>query len=245
MAARSSSGATTSLSEAARQTAPSATRWAGARRLRESCACQSSASSMAPAGAGASERTQRFAARTSLRTLIGTCPSPCCRRCQSSLRRSGPSPGLGAARVAASHFSVMVRGSSQLFVAGPPVVYRAFGREVPKEELGGSHIHAHGSGAVDNEVESEAEAFEHIRRFLSYLPSSVWEAPPRVEPADDPEPSRGGAALDRAARPAKGLRYASASSSWSSTPARSSRWRGTLGHRSSLASLDWTACRSA
>jgi acetyl-CoA carboxylase carboxyltransferase component len=99
----------------------------------------------------------------------------------------GPVAGLGAARVAASHFSVMVRGSSQLFVAGPPVVYRAFGREVPKEELGGSHIHAHGSGAVDNEVASEAEAFEHIRRFLSYLPSSVWEAPPRVETADDPE----------------------------------------------------------
>ena len=99
----------------------------------------------------------------------------------------GPVAGLGAARVAASHFSVMVRGSSQLFVAGPPVVYRAFGREVGKQELGGSQIHAHGSGAVDNEVESEGEAFEHIRRFLSYLPSSVWEAPPRIEPDDDPE----------------------------------------------------------
>ena len=99
----------------------------------------------------------------------------------------GPVAGLGAARVAASHFSVMVRGSSQLFVAGPPIVARAFGREVEKEELGGSHIHAHGSGAVDNEVESEQEAFDHIRRFLSYLPSSVWEAPPITVPSDDPE----------------------------------------------------------
>ena len=98
----------------------------------------------------------------------------------------GPVAGLGAARVAASHFSVMVRESSQLFVAGPPVVYRAFGREVGKEELGGSHIHARGSGAVDNEVASEAEAFEHIRRFLSYLPTSVYEAPPRAEAQDDP-----------------------------------------------------------
>jgi len=98
----------------------------------------------------------------------------------------GPVAGLGAARVAASHFSVMVRGTSQLFVAGPPVVYRAFGREVEKEDLGGSHIHAHGSGAVDNEVESEEEAFEHIRRFLSYLPSSVWETPPLRESTDDP-----------------------------------------------------------
>ena len=70
----------------------------------------------------------------------------------------GPVAGLGAARVAASHFSVMVRGVSQLFVAGPPVVYRALGRKVEKEELGGSHIHARGSGAVDNEVASEEEA---------------------------------------------------------------------------------------
>jgi acetyl-CoA carboxylase carboxyltransferase component len=99
----------------------------------------------------------------------------------------GPVAGLGAARVAASHFSVMVRGSSQLFVAGPPVVYRAFGREPEKEELGGSEIHAHGSGAVDNEAESEDEAFEQIRRFLSYLPSSVWEPPPLVEPSDAPD----------------------------------------------------------
>jgi acetyl-CoA carboxylase carboxyltransferase component len=98
----------------------------------------------------------------------------------------GPVAGLGAARVAASHFSVMVRGSSQLFVAGPPVVRRAFSHDVEKEELGGSHIHAHVSGAVDNEVETEAQAFEHIRRFLSYLPSSVWETPPIAASSDDP-----------------------------------------------------------
>jgi acetyl-CoA carboxylase carboxyltransferase component len=99
----------------------------------------------------------------------------------------GPVAGLGAARVAASHFSVMVRNSSQLFVAGPPVVARAFGREVGKEELGGSHIHARESGAVDNEAASEEEAFDQIRSFLSYLPSSVWEVPPRIASDDDPQ----------------------------------------------------------
>ncbi|HEY8122440.1 MAG TPA: carboxyl transferase domain-containing protein [Myxococcota bacterium] len=99
----------------------------------------------------------------------------------------GPVAGLGAARVAASHFSVMVKGTSQLFVAGPPVVRRAFGRDVTKEALGGSHIHAHESGAVDNEAASEADALAQIRRFLSYLPSSVWEAPPRTAATDDPE----------------------------------------------------------
>lgn len=96
----------------------------------------------------------------------------------------GPCAGLGAVRVVHSHFSVMVKGVSQLFVAGPPVVERGIGERATKEELGGSHIHAHGSGAVDNEAASEDEAFQQIRRFLSYLPSNVWKIPPRAECQD-------------------------------------------------------------
>ena len=98
----------------------------------------------------------------------------------------GSVAGLGAARVVTSHFALMVRETSQLFVAGPPVVERGVGEQVSKEELGGSHVHAQGSGAVDNEVESEDEAFAHIRRLLSYLPSNVWQVPPRRPPDDDP-----------------------------------------------------------
>ena len=97
----------------------------------------------------------------------------------------GPVAGLGAVRVVTSHFSVMVRGVSQLFIAGPPVVERGVGEKVTKEELGGAEIHARGSGAVDNEVDTEAEAFEQVRQFLSYLPSNVWQAPLRAAPADD------------------------------------------------------------
>lgn len=99
----------------------------------------------------------------------------------------GPVAGLGAVRVVTSHFSVMVRGTSQLFVAGPPVVERGVGEKVSKEELGGSHIHARGSGAVDNETGSEDEAFAEIRRFLSYLPSNVWHLAPRSPNHDDPQ----------------------------------------------------------
>jgi len=99
----------------------------------------------------------------------------------------GPVAGLGAVRVVTSHFSLMVRGSSQLFIAGPPVVERGVGEKVSKEELGGYEIHARGSGAVDNEVATEDEGFATIRRFLSYLPSSVWEAPPRRPSEDDPQ----------------------------------------------------------
>jgi acetyl-CoA carboxylase carboxyltransferase component len=98
----------------------------------------------------------------------------------------GPVAGLGAVRVVTSHFSIMVRNISQLFVAGPPVVERGVGEKVTKEELGGSQIHARGSGAVDNEVDTEAEAFAQIRRFLSYLPSNVWQIPSRAPNHDDP-----------------------------------------------------------
>jgi acetyl-CoA carboxylase carboxyltransferase component len=90
----------------------------------------------------------------------------------------GSVAGMGSARVAASHYSVMVRETSQLFVAGPPVVART-GQELSKEELGGSKIHTR-NGVVDDEVGSEEEAFERARRFLSYLPSSVHELPPRA-----------------------------------------------------------------
>jgi len=96
----------------------------------------------------------------------------------------GSVAGLGAARVVTSHYSVMVRGTSQLFVAGPPVVART-GEDVDKETLGGADVHAR-NGVVDDEVGTEDEAFERARRFLSYLPSSVDDLPPRASSGDDP-----------------------------------------------------------
>ncbi|WP_423802415.1 acyl-CoA carboxylase subunit beta [Neobacillus sp. SAB-20_R2A] len=98
----------------------------------------------------------------------------------------GSVAGLGAARVAASHFSVMVEETSQLFVAGPPVVKYGMGQDLTKEELGGVQVHRT-SGAVDNMAKSEEDAFEQIRTFLSYLPSSVWQLPPVLPSNDDPE----------------------------------------------------------
>ena len=97
--------------------------------------------------------------------------------------------GIGAAKAVLGHFSVMVRDIAQLFVAGPPVVIHAMGYDISKEELGGWHIHCR-NGSVDNLAETEQEAAAMARRFLSYLPSSVYEAPPVLPPSPDDPPER-------------------------------------------------------
>lgn len=89
----------------------------------------------------------------------------------------GSVAGQGSARVSGSHYSVMVKGLSQLFIAGPPVVARV-GYDLDRNELGGSKIHAR-NGVVDDEVNTEEEAFDAARKFLSYLPDSVEETAPR------------------------------------------------------------------
>src|SRR3989344_616202 len=73
----------------------------------------------------------------------------------------GPTAGLGAARVVGSHYSIMVRGLSQLFAAGPAVA-AAIGDTLDREELGGTDVHTR-NGVVDDEVASEAEAFAAAR----------------------------------------------------------------------------------
>src|SRR6266403_865369 len=98
----------------------------------------------------------------------------------------GSVAGLGAARLAASHYSVMTKDSA-MFVAGPPVVKR-LGQDLSKQELGGADIQTR-AGGVDDAVDTEEEAFERARRFLSYLPSSVYELPPTLPCGDDPERS--------------------------------------------------------
>jgi acetyl-CoA carboxylase carboxyltransferase component len=96
----------------------------------------------------------------------------------------GTSAGGPSGRAILCHFSVMVRGQSHIFAAGPPVVERNFGVKLTKEELGGAKVAADTAGTIDNVAETEQEAFELIRRFLSYLPTNVWELPPRVQCLD-------------------------------------------------------------
>jgi acetyl-CoA carboxylase carboxyltransferase component len=78
----------------------------------------------------------------------------------------------------------MIKGRSALFVAGPPVVER-IGQKLTQQELGGWEIQLK-AGAVDDAVDTEDEAFARARRFLSYMPSSIYDLPPRGPQTDDP-----------------------------------------------------------
>lgn len=97
----------------------------------------------------------------------------------------GPVAGFPAARLVASHFSVMTRATAQVLVGGPALVERALGKRVTKEELGGAEVHLR-SGVVNNAAEDEADALRQIRAFLSYLPPNVWELPPIAGTEDPP-----------------------------------------------------------
>ena len=112
----------------------------------------------------------------------------------------GPTAGLGAARAVASHYSVMVKGLSQVFAAGPAVV-EAIGETSDKESLGGSDIHTR-NGVIDDEVLDEAAAFASARRFLSYLPGHVGVLAARTE-CRDPADRREEALLDLVPRDSK------------------------------------------
>ena len=103
----------------------------------------------------------------------------------------GAVAGFPAARLAASHFSVMTRHTSQVLIGGPALVQRALGEEKTKEELGGARVHLR-SGVVDNVAEDEPDAMRIVRRFLSYLPGNVSALAPRapVDGPDDDDPDR-------------------------------------------------------
>lgn len=97
----------------------------------------------------------------------------------------GTAAGGPAGRAILSHFSVMVRGTSQIFAAGPPVVKRSLGQTIDKNELGGTKVAVDTGGTIHNAADSEDEALDQIRRFLSFMPSNVWELPP-VTVCNDP-----------------------------------------------------------
>ena len=95
----------------------------------------------------------------------------------------GAVAGFPAGRLVASHFSVMTEHTAQVLIGGPALVERALGVTMTKEELGGASVHLR-SGIVDNLAADEHDALHQIRRYLSYLPSSIYQRTPRYTVED-------------------------------------------------------------
>lgn len=98
----------------------------------------------------------------------------------------------GTAYVAAlADFVPMVKGTSSMALAGPPLVKAVIGEEISAEDLGGSHVHCAVSGVGDLEVKDDRECLEVIKKYLSYFPSHGGEKPPRIDtPSKDEQSDR-------------------------------------------------------
>ncbi len=143
---------------------------------------------------------------------------------------SGSVAGLGAARVVASHYSLMVRDTSQMFVGRPAGGGPASGATITKEAAGRRPRSTGATGWWTTWSTARPRPSSAARRFLSYLPSSVDELPPRAEPTDDPERADEWLAVGHPRdRPARSTRCAASSRRWS-TPASwfeiGPRWGG-------------------
>jgi acetyl-CoA carboxylase carboxyltransferase component len=97
----------------------------------------------------------------------------------------GPVAGITAARVVASHFSVMLRSNGRVFAGS--IEQASLLDDEASDRIGGAATQAGQAGNVQNVAESEEDLFDQIRHFLSYLPTNVHERPPFEESDDDPE----------------------------------------------------------
>jgi acetyl-CoA carboxylase carboxyltransferase component len=95
----------------------------------------------------------------------------------------GASAGHGALTSPLSDFTIMSEAGA-MFTGGPPLVKAALGEDVTKEQLGGPKVCAEIAGTVHNVAKSDGEAIALARRYLSYLPSNCYGAPPHREGPD-------------------------------------------------------------
>lgn len=79
-----------------------------------------------------------------------------------------------------SDFVVMRKGAT-LAVASHRVTSMAIGQPIEGDELGGWKMHTEKTGMVDLAIDTDEEALDAIKQFLSYLPSHCNEPPPVVE----------------------------------------------------------------
>ena len=89
----------------------------------------------------------------------------------------GPCAGGAVYSPAMTDFTMMVEGTSYMFVTGPNVVKTVTNESVTSEELGGASTHSSKSGVAHITSANDVECLEDIKRLLSYMPQSNNEKP--------------------------------------------------------------------
>ena len=97
----------------------------------------------------------------------------------------GPAAGGAVYSPAITDFTLMVEGTSHMFITGPDVIKTVTGEDVTFEELGGAHTHAAKSGVAHYQAENEEDCIAFARELLSYLPSNNLDEPPVVPMTPD------------------------------------------------------------
>jgi propionyl-CoA carboxylase beta chain len=92
----------------------------------------------------------------------------------------GPCAGGAVYSPAMTDFTVMVEGTSYMFVTGPNVVKTVTNEEVTAEELGGASAHATKSGVTHLTAANDIDCIEKIKLLMSYIPQNCEEKTPRM-----------------------------------------------------------------
>jgi propionyl-CoA carboxylase beta chain len=108
----------------------------------------------------------------------------------------GPAAGGAVYSPAITDFTLMVAGTSHMFITGPDVIKTVTGEDVTFEELGGARAHAARSGVAHYQADSEEDCIGFAKLLLSYLPSNNLDEPPAVPADPDYQLSEADAALD-------------------------------------------------
>jgi propionyl-CoA carboxylase beta chain len=106
----------------------------------------------------------------------------------------GPCAGGAVYSPAITDFTIMVEGTSYMFVTGPDVIRTVTHEEVTKEALGGALTHNATSGVAHFAVSDDRACLQLIRELLGYLPGNNLDDPPRRPTSDASD--REEAALD-------------------------------------------------
>lgn len=96
----------------------------------------------------------------------------------------GPCAGGAVYSPALTDFTLMMEGTSYMFLTGPAVVKTVTGEDVDAEHLGGASVHSSKSGVTHFTAKTEEEGIEMIKALISYIPSNNMEEAPRKECTD-------------------------------------------------------------